>query len=294
MHVFVTGATGFVGTSVVGHLLSAGHTVTGLARSDASAAKLDARGATVLRGDLTETDKLAAAAAAADGVIHTGFIHDFSNFMHSVAVDKAAIEAMGGALEGSGKPLLVTSGIGLLKSGQVATEADMPDGSSPRLSEAAAMPFADRGVKAMMIRLPPSVHGDGDHGFVPANIGFARQHGRAAYIGDGANRWPAVHVEDAGRLYLAALEKGEAGGRYHPIGDHGIPFREIAETIGRKLGVPTVSLTGDAVAEHFSWMAGFAAMDVPADSAWTEEQLGWKATGPGLIQDLEDGTYFEA
>lgn len=293
MHVFVTGATGFVGTSVVRHLLEAGHEVTGLARSDASAAKLEAAGAAVRRGELTDLETLAEAADEADGVIHAGFIHDFSNFMHSVAVDKTAIETLGGALVGTGKTLLVTSGIGLLAPGQLATETDMPDGSSPRLSEAAAMPFADQDVRVGIVRLPPSVHGDGDHGFVPAIIGFARQHGRATHIGDGANRWPAVHVEDAGRLYLAALEKGEAGGRYHAIGDAGIPFRRIAETIGRKLGLPAVSLTGDEVTGHFGWMAGFAAMDVPASCAITQEKLGWQATGIGLIEDLETGTYFD-
>lgn len=293
MHIFVTGATGFVGSAVVRELLEAGHSVVGLARSDAGAAALASAGAAVQRGTLDDLDILGSAAAAADGVIHTAFIHNFNDFATSIEADRRAIEAMGVALEGSGRPLIVTSGMAGLAVGRTATEDDVPDDSFPRISEKVGLSFVERGVRAMSMRLPPSVHGKGDHGFVPQLISVARERGVSAYVGAGENRWCAVHRPDAARLYRLALEHGAAGARLHAIGDEGVPTRTIAEVIGRHLGVPVVSVPAERAAEHFGWIGGFFGMGVVGSSKLTEQRFGWKAQGLGLIEDLEQGHYFD-
>jgi nucleoside-diphosphate-sugar epimerase len=291
MRVFITGASGFVGSAVAAKLIDDGHEVTGLARSEKSAAALEAAGVAALRGDLTDLASLTAGASAADGVIHCGFIHDFANFANSIEVDQGAIETMGAVLAGSGRPFLVTSGIGLLRQGRLGTEEDSVDDSVhrhvPRMSETASLPLAGQGVRVSVIRLPASVHGEGDHGFVPMLIDIARRTGAAAYVEAGENRWPAVAREDAARVYALALEKGVAGARYHAVGEEGIAFRDIATVIGQKLGVPVISVPRDKAAEHFGWMAIFAQMDIPASSRWTGERLGWQPTGPGLFEDME-------
>jgi nucleoside-diphosphate-sugar epimerase len=295
MRIFVTGASGFVGSAVVADLIGAGHSVLGLARSDAAADKLAAAGAEVHRGSLEDVASLKSGAAAADGVVHCAFIHDFSKFVENSAIDKRAIEALGEALAGSGRPLIATSGVGLLQPGRISTEeTEPPSGPQalPRVSEQAALALAPRGVRAMAIRLPPSVHGAGDHGFVPLLIGIAREKGAAAYIGEGLNRWPAVHRLDAARLYRLALENGAAGARYHAIDEEGVPFRRIAEVIGKRLGLPVVSLPPEKAAEHFGWFAMFAAIDAPASSALTRKWLGWGPKEAGLLADLDQPHYF--
>lgn len=296
MRVFVTGPTGWIGSVVVRELLGAGHQVTGLARSDSSAARVTAAGAEVVRGTLEDTDGLRAAAAAADGVIHTGYIHDFSptgDPAAAAAVDGRAIAAFGDALAGTGKPLVVASGLPHPPPGGVATEeVRSVNPAHPRVSEPAALAAAERGVRASVVRLAPSVHGEGDYWFIPIFIGVARRTGVSAYIGDGANVWPAVHRVDAARLFRIALEQAPAGTLLNAVADEGVPFREIAEVIGRHLDVPVKSIPAEDAADHFGTLAGFAAYDVPASSAITRERFGWRPTQPGLIADLDQGHYF--
>ncbi len=267
MRVFVTGATGFIGAAVVQELIGAGHHVIGLARSDAAAKALAAASAEAHRGALGEIDRL-------------------------------AIEALGAALAVSERPLVVTSAIGLLAPGRVGTEVDAPDsnsGGAHRIaSEGAALSLASRGVRVSVVRLPLSVHGEGDHAFIPALIRFAREKGVSAYLGEGRNRWPAVHRLDAAHLFRLALEKGLAGARFHGVADEGVPTRDIADAIGRRLSVPVVSKSLNQAADHFSWLGRFFALDVPASSTRTQEELGWRPRQPGLLSDIERGHYFEA
>jgi nucleoside-diphosphate-sugar epimerase len=295
MRVFVTGASGFVGSAVVADLIGAGHQVTGLARSDANAAAITAAGAAVHRGSLEDLDSLRAGAAKADGVIHCAFIHDFSKYQANSEIDRHAIAALGSVLADSNRPLIVTSGMARLAQNRFATEDDQPpraDAALPRASEEAADEAARNGVRAMTVRLPPSVHGAGDHGFVPMLIQIARQKGVAAYVEDGANRWPAVHRLDAASVYRLALDKGVAGARYHAIGDTGVPTRDIAAIIGKRLGLPVVSKTRAEAGEHFGFLGLFFGADCPATSIKTEQQLGWRPTQPGLIADLDQPHYF--
>jgi nucleoside-diphosphate-sugar epimerase len=302
MRVLLTGASGHIGSAVVPELLGAGHEVVGLARSDRSAAALQAAGVEVLRGDLDDLDGLGAAAAASDGVIHLAFRHEAmfaGDYAGAIASDLHAIATIGDALAGSDKPFVNTAGslaLGLAGiSDRPATEDDvLPAG--PRIeAENAVVALADRGVRSAVIRLAPLVHSTLDtQGFGPTLIRLAREQGAAAYVGDGANRWPAVHTLDAARLYRLALESAPAGSRLHGIADEGVPFREIAETIGRQLGVPAQSVASEQAEQRFTFLAGFAQVDNPMSSARTRELLGWTPTHPGLIADLEDGHYFAA
>jgi nucleoside-diphosphate-sugar epimerase len=298
MRVFVTGATGFIGSAVVRELISAGHQVLGMARSEAGAKSLTAAGAQVHRGDLTDLESLRSGATKADGVIHTAFNHDFSKFIANCDMDKRAIEALGSVLEGSERPLLVSSGVALLAQGRPATEDDLPPPPSPttfpRASEATAVALVERGVCASVVRLP-QVHDRVKQGLVTWAIAMAREKGVYAYVGDGLNRWAAAHVLDVARLYRLALEKSEAGAKYHAVAEEGVPARDIAEVIGRGLKVPVVSLSPEEAVAHFGWPLGaFAGLDITASSAKTQERLGWLPTGPGLIADLEQMRYFEA
>jgi nucleoside-diphosphate-sugar epimerase len=298
MRVFVTGATGFIGSAIVPELIASGHQVVGLARSDRSAAALAAAGAEVHRGDLEDPESLRTGAAAADGVIHCAFIHDFTQLDSSGRTDLRAVETFGAALEGTGRPLVVTSGTGLLAPGRVATEDDAADPASHAghrvPSEVATLALAARGVRSSLVRLPPSVHGEGDHGFVPVLIDIARRTGVSGYVGDGSSRWPAVHRLDAARLFRLALEAAPAGSVLHGAAEEGVPTREIAAVIGRHLGVPVTAISPDAAGDHFGWLGAFFAADVPASSALTRERLGWTPEQPGLVADLEAGHYFAA
>lgn len=289
MHVFVTGATGWVGSAVVAELIGAGHRVSGLTRSEDKVAALAASGAGVVRGTLDDLDILSRAADEADAVIHCAFNHDFSKFAANSEQDRRAIEVMGKALEGSKRPLLVTSGVALVAPGQLATEQMLQTNTAhPRRSEFAAQALAERGLRASSIRLAPSVHGLGDHGFVPILIRLARETGVSAYIGEGLNRWPGVHRLDAARLYRLVVEQESIEPAYHAIAEEGVAFRQIAEVIGRRLGLP-VEPRGP---EHFGWFAAFAGADIPASSAHTRKALGWMPTGPGLLEDIDQPSYF--
>jgi len=296
MKVFVTGATGFVGTAVVKELITAGHQVLGLARSEAAANALKAVGAEVHAGDLENLDSLRSGAAAADGVIHAGFIHDFSRFAEVCEIDRIAIETIGAVLAGSNRPFVVTSGTALVSPGVLATENMGSSHDSmkfPRVSEVVGLSFASKGVRATTVRLSPSVHGVGDvHGFIPILVNTARQKGVSAYIGEGLNRWNAVHRLDAAHLYRLALEKGEAGTRYHAVGDEFITLKSIAEAIGKHLGIPVVSVSPEQAPEHFGWFAMMASLDCPASSQLTQQALNWHPVHPTLADDLASDIYF--
>src|SRR5277367_3621731 len=297
MRVFVTGATGFIGSAIVPELINAGHQVLGLTRSDAGAQSLMAAGAEVHRGDLNDLESLRKGAAISDGVIHTAFIHDFSKFQEVCEVDRRAIEALGAALAGSDRPLLITSGTGIGNSapGHSASEEDAPDSSHPIprvASELAAASLAAKGVRVGAMRLP-QVHNTVKQGLVTYAIELARQKGVSAYIGDGRNRWPAVHVLDAARLYRLAIEQLQTGARYHAVAEEGVSMRDIAEVIGRGLKAPVISISPEEAPVHFGWLAAFAGRDLPASGALTQERLAWRPTGPGLIADLDTMPFHE-
>ena len=293
MRVFITGATGFIGFPVCQELIAAGHKVLGLARSDEGAKQLSSIGVEVHRGSLHDLDSLKSGAAAADAVIHTAFIHDFSKFQENCEIDRLAIEAMGAVLAGSARPLIVTSGTGgLAAPGKLATEEDVPPANSPmpRVSEQTAMALLDKGVSAAVMRLP-QVHDPLKQGLVTYAIAVAREKGISAYIGDGSNRWPAAHVSDVARLYRLALEQHEAGAKYHAVAEEAVCIRDIAESLGRGLDLPVKSLSPEEAQAHFGWLALFASLDLPASSALTRKKLGWNPTGPGLLADLEQKKY---
>jgi nucleoside-diphosphate-sugar epimerase len=297
MRYFVTGASGWIGTATVAELLAAGHQVLGLARSDASAAKLEQAGAEVHRGDLDDLDSLRSGAQDADGVIHLGYNHDFSAMEAAAATDRAAIEVFGEVLQGTGKSLLIASGLlGLSGDGGVGTERDRPEaGGHPRIAVAEfTLSLADRGVRSAVVRFAPTVHGPGDYGFIAFIIGVAREKGVSAYIEDGANQWPAVHVTDAGRLVRLTAESAPAAAIVHAVAEQGIPTREIAEAIGRALDLPVSSIPREQAGEHFSWMARFFGTGMPASGALTRELLGWEPTQRGLIADIIGGAYTAA
>jgi nucleoside-diphosphate-sugar epimerase len=295
MRVFLTGATGFIGSAIITELIGAGHEVLGLTRSEAGAQTLIAAGAEVHRGNLEDLESLRSGAAKSDGVIHCAFDHDFSNYVANCGKDGRAIEALGDALAGCDRPLVITSGTGMGSAapGQPATE-DYFDSSHPvprKASELAGLSVAERGVNVSVVRLP-QVHDTVKQGLITYLVAVAREKGISAYVGDGLNRWPAAHVSDVARLYRLALERHEAGSRYHAVAEEGIPLKEIAEVIGRGLNVPVVSLPREQAGAHFGWLGGFAGWDMLASSALTQQRLGWHPTGPSLIADLENMRYF--
>jgi nucleoside-diphosphate-sugar epimerase len=297
MRIFLTGATGFIGSAIVAELINAGHQVLGLTRSEAGAKSLAAAGAGVHRGDVEDLESLRRGAAMSDGVIHTAFNHDFSKFVANCETDRRAIEAMGSVLAGSDRPLLITSGTGMGNTapGQPASEENFnPNHPNPRkASELAGASVAERGVNVLVMRLP-QVHDTVKQGLITYLVAVAREKGVSAYVGEGLNRWPAVHRLDCARLYRLAIEKGSAGARYHAVAEEGVGFREIAETIGRGLKVPVVVKSPEEAGDHFGWLAVFTGYDMPASSALTQQRLGWRPTGPGLISDLDHMKYFEA
>jgi nucleoside-diphosphate-sugar epimerase len=307
MRVFVTGASGWIGSAVVSELLGAGHQVVGLARSDTSADALTAAGVEVQRGTLDDLDRLRAAADASDGVIHLAFKHELAfagDFQAAADADRRAVETFGEALAGSDRPLLIASGILGLAPGRVVSEPDAHDshaaiaafGGGPRTRWETAeltLSLASRGVRSSIVRLPPTNHGDGDNGFIATLVGIAREKGVSGYIGDGTNRWPAVHRLDSAHLFRLGLEEAPAGTTLHAVAEEGLPVTEIAEVIGRHLDVPVVSVSVEDAGEHFTWLGGFLGLDAPASSALTRELLGWEPTHPGLIADLDQGHYFQ-
>jgi nucleoside-diphosphate-sugar epimerase len=295
MRVFITGATGFVGSAVVQDLLKHGHTVVGLSRSEGNAAKLKAAGAEVLPGDLTDLESLKKGAAESDGVIHCGFIHDFQRFAEVCAIDAEAIKTMGDALAGTNKPLIVSSGVAIISPGKLATE-DMKSPEVPgfpRVSEKVAFEQIEKGVRAMAVRLPPTTHGDGDHGFMTILIGVAKEKGYAAYVGEGSNVWPATHRFDAAQVYRLALEKGKAGMSYHAIAEQGVTFKEIESMIGKKLGLPVKSIAAEEAMGYYGWFGHFATLDAPSSSEKTQSELGWTYSEIKLLPDM-DAHYFGA
>jgi nucleoside-diphosphate-sugar epimerase len=295
MKIFVTGATGFVGSAVVQALLCANHEVVGLARSDAAAKSLAAAGAKAHRGELQDFESLQKGAAESDGVIHTAFIHDFSKFQENCELDRRVVDTLGSELAGSDRPLIVTSAIGVLRAGQIVTEDTRPLSPSPNpraATEEAARALMDRGVCVSIVRLSPSTHGKGDHGFVPILIKMAREKNVSVYIGEGKNTWPAVHRLDAAQVFKLAVEKQACGAYYHAVAEEGVEFREIAEVIGQRLGVPVVSKSPEEAVAHFTWFAHFASLNIKASSKQTQEKLGWHWRQPGLIADLQSN-YFK-
>ena len=293
MRIFVTGATGFIGSAVVTELIGAGHQVVGLARSDSSAQAVAEAGAEVYRGSLDDPDSLRQAAETSDGAIHLAFHHDFDDFATAAELDRKAIETLGDTFAGSDRPLVAAGGILWLLPGQTLTEEQAAPPDLPRFSEQAVLAFADRGVRAAVLRLPPSVHGEGDHGFVPRLIEVAREKGVSAYPGAGANRWPAVHRLDAALAFRLAVESAPAGAILHATDDEGVPVRAVADTIGRHLGLPMTSVDPEAAYDHFGWIGPLFSIDAPATSTGTRELLGWRPTQAGLLDDLDAGHYFK-
>ncbi|MEP6987611.1 MAG: SDR family oxidoreductase [Chloroflexota bacterium] len=291
MKVFVTGASGFVGSVVVHELVTAGHQVVGLARSDASAAAITAAGAAVVRGSLDDLESLRSGAELADGVIHCAFMHNFSDYAAAAEADRKAIETLGAVLVGSKRPFIVTSGMGAKTEDDDITNT--PSAVAARASEKTALELVAQGVHAMVMRLPPIVHGEGDrHGFTTRLINIAREKGVSAYAGEGLNCWPAVHRIDAAHLYRLGLENAPAGSRLHAVGDEGVPVRDIAEVIGRHLNLPVVSIPIEKAVEHFGFLGAIFPRDIPASNKLTQERFNWHPTQPGLIADLDQGHYF--